>query len=100
MISSGEALMAKESPSYVSTRNTGCPIDMLTSSDSILQILKPHIPKGKTCFEILVKKAFRWHLETWENQTESIFKFKIKKKKKVKFQKRNSTLDQVLIPYF
>ena len=59
---------------------TRCPIDMLTSSDSILQILKPHIPKGKTCFEILVKKAFRWHLETWENQIGSIFKLNLKKK--------------------
>ena len=65
---------------------TRCPIDMLTSSDSILQILKPHIPKGKTCFEILVKKAFRWHLETWENQIGSIFKLNIKKS--VKFQKQ------------
>jgi hypothetical protein len=36
--------------------------------------------KSKTCFEILVKKAFRWHLETLENQIGSIFKLNIKKK--------------------
>ena len=35
---------------------------------------------SKTCFEILVEKSFRWHLETWENQIGSIFKLNIKKK--------------------
>ena len=52
---------------------------MLTTSDSIFYFLKPHISKSKTCFEILVKKSFRWHLETWENQIGSIFKLNIKK---------------------
>ena len=37
---------------------------MLTTSDSILKFLKPHISKSKTCFETLVKKSFKWHLET------------------------------------
>ena len=36
--------------------------------------------KSKPCFKILWKKAFRWHLETWENQIGSIFKLNIKKK--------------------
>ena len=36
--------------------------------------------KSKTCFEILVKKSFKWHLETQENQIGSIFKLNIKKK--------------------
>ena len=49
---------------------TGCPIDMLTTSDPILQFLKPHILKSKTCFKKFVKKAFRWHLETQQNQIE------------------------------
>ena len=44
--------------SYCKT-STGCPIDMLTTSDPILQFLKPHISKSKTCFEKFVKKAFR-----------------------------------------
>ena len=39
--------------------------------------------KSKSCFEILGKKAFKWHLETWKNQIGSIFKLKIKKKKKI-----------------
>ena len=39
--------------------HTECPIDMLTTSDSILQFLKPHISKSKTCFENLVKKIFQ-----------------------------------------
>ena len=43
-------------------------------------IFKTTYVKKKTCFEILVKKAFRWHLETWENQIGSIFKLNIKKK--------------------
>ena len=29
---------------------TECSTDMLTTSDSILQFLKPHIPKNKACF--------------------------------------------------
>ena len=33
----------------------GCPTDILTTSDSILKILKPHMPKSKTYFEILGK---------------------------------------------
>ena len=36
--------------------------------------------KSKLCFEILWKKAFRWHLETWGNQIGSIFKLNIKRK--------------------
>jgi hypothetical protein len=36
--------------------------------------------KSKPCFKILGKKAFRWHLKTWENQIGSIFKLNIKKK--------------------
>ena len=44
-----------------------------------------HISKSKPCFEILGKKAFRWHLETLE--IGSIFKLNIKKKS-VKFQKK------------
>ena len=32
---------------------TGCPIDMLTTSDQILKIEKSHMPKSKPCFEIL-----------------------------------------------
>ena len=59
---------------------TECPTNMLTTSDSIFYFLKPDMSKSKTCFEILVKKAFRWHLETWENQIGSIFKLNIKKK--------------------
>ena len=47
---------------------TGCPTDMLTTSDYILKIEKSHMSKSKPCFEILGKKAFRWHLETCENQ--------------------------------
>ena len=43
---------------------TECPTDMLTTSDSILKFLKPHISKNKPCFEILVNKSFKWHLET------------------------------------
>ena len=43
--------------------------------------------KSKPCFEIFVKKTFRWHLETQENQIESIFKLNFKKS--VKFQKKN-----------
>ena len=35
--------------------------------------------KSKTSFEILVKKAFRWHLEIWKNQIGSIFKLNVKK---------------------
>ena len=38
---------------------TGCPTDMLTTSDSIFYLLKPHISKSKTCFEILEKKIFQ-----------------------------------------
>ena len=56
---------------------TGCPIDMLTTSDPILQFLKPHILKSKTCFKKFVKKAFRWHLETQQNPIESISKFNL-----------------------
>ena len=36
---------------------TGCPIDMLTNSDSILKFLKSNMSKSKTYFEILGKKA-------------------------------------------
>ena len=32
---------------------TGCPIDMETRSDPILQFLNPHISKSKIIFEIL-----------------------------------------------
>ena len=32
---------------------TGCPTNMLTTSDSILEFLKPRVAKSKTCFEIL-----------------------------------------------
>ena len=42
---------------------TECPTDMLTTSDSILQFLKPHIPKSKTCFEILVKRAYLMRID-------------------------------------
>ena len=42
--------------------------------------------KSKPCFEILGKKTFRRHLETWENQIGSIFRLNIKKS--VKFQKK------------
>ena len=38
---------------------TGCPTDMETHLDPILQFLKPHISKSKTSFEKFVKKAFR-----------------------------------------
>ena len=37
------------------------------------------MPKSKPCFIILGKKAFRRHLETWENQIGSIFKLISKK---------------------
>ena len=57
---------------------TECPTQMGTTSSSIF-FLENTFVKNKTCFEILGKKAFRWHLETWENQIGSIFKFKIKK---------------------
>ena len=30
---------------------TGCPTDMLTSSDQILQFSNPHVSKSKTDFE-------------------------------------------------
>ena len=53
---------------------TGCPTDMETRSDQILQFSNPHMSKSKTCFEKFVKKSFRWHLETQENQIGSIFK--------------------------
>ena len=53
---------------------------MLTTSDSIFYFFKPDMSKSKTCFESLVKKSFRWHLKTWENQIWSIFKLNIKKK--------------------
>ena len=43
-----------------------------------MKIEKSHMSKSKPCFEILGKKAFRWHLETWENQIGSIFKLNIK----------------------
>ena len=42
---------------------TVCPTNILTNSDSILQYSKSYISKSKTCFENLVKKSFRWHLE-------------------------------------
>ena len=51
---------------------TECPTQMGTTSDSIFYFLKPHISKSKTCLKILVKKSFRWHLETWESQIGSI----------------------------
>ena len=35
--------------------------------------------KSKPCFEILGKTAFRWHLESWENQIGSIINLNIKK---------------------
>ena len=35
------------------TACTGCPIDMLTTSDQILKIEKSHMPKSKPCFKIL-----------------------------------------------
>ena len=56
---------------------TGCPTDMLSSSDPILQILKPHMSKSKTCFEQIVKNSFRLDLEIWKKS--SIFKLNIKK---------------------
>ena len=56
---------------------TECPTQRLTTSDQILKIEKSHMAKSKPCFEILELKSFRWHLETWENQIGSIFKFKI-----------------------
>ena len=31
---------------------TGCPIDMLTTSDQILKIEKSHMSKSKPCFKI------------------------------------------------
>ena len=34
----------------VNSTYTGCPIDMETHSDPILQFLDPHILKSKTCF--------------------------------------------------
>ena len=37
--------------------NTGCPTNILTTSDPILQCLKPHIKKGKIFFEKFVKKT-------------------------------------------
>ena len=61
-------------------RYTGCPTNMLTTSDSVFYSLKPDMSKSKTCFEILVKKAFRWHLETYENKIGSIFRINIKTK--------------------
>ena len=47
---------------------------MLTTSDSIFYFLKPDMSKSNTYFKIFGKKAFRWHLETQENQIGSIFK--------------------------
>ena len=52
--------------------------------------------KNKTCFKILVKKSFRWHLETWEKQIGSIFKLNIKKIGK--FQKKIGTIPPELAP--
>ena len=60
------------------SQNTGCPIDMETPWDPILQFLNPHISKCKTCFEKFKYKAFRWHLEVQQNQIESIFKLNFK----------------------
>ena len=48
----------------VCLKYTERPTDILTTSDAILQFLKPHISKSKTCFKKFVKKSFRWHLET------------------------------------
>ena len=45
-----------------------------------MKIEKSHMSKSKPCFYILGKKAFRCHLETWENQVGSTFKLNIKKK--------------------
>ena len=56
---------------------TECPTQRLTTSDQILKIEKSHMAKSKPCFEIFELKSFKWHLETWENQIGSIFKFKI-----------------------
>ena len=36
----------------------------IRTTNSIFYFFKPHISKNKTCFENLVKKSFRWHLET------------------------------------
>ena len=36
-------------------RNTECPTNMLTTSDSILKFLKSHASKRKTCFEISLR---------------------------------------------
>ena len=41
-------------------------------------IFKTHISKSKSCFEHIVKKSFRWHLENQQNYIESIFKLNIK----------------------
>ena len=48
--------------------NTGCPTDMVMPSDQILKIEKSHVSKSKPCFEILEKKALRWHFKTCKNQ--------------------------------
>ena len=47
------------------TPYTECPTDMLTTSNSFFFYFQNHIcmSKTKTCFGILVKKSFRWHLE-------------------------------------
>ena len=45
-----------------------------------MEIEKSHNSKSKPCFKILGKKAFRWHLEIWENQIGNIFRLNIKKR--------------------
>ena len=51
---------------------TECTADMGTHWNSILQFLKPHISKSKTCFENLVPRSLRWHLDI-EHGAKSFF---------------------------
>ena len=86
---------------------TECPTDMETHSNSIFYFLKPLMSKSKTYFEILVKKAFRWHLETKENQIWGIFRLNFKKKCQIPKKKfapyivvlKNRKLSSNVFPY-
>ena len=71
---------------------------MLTTFEPILQFLKPHISKSKACFEKFVKKSFRWHLETWQNEIVSIFKLNIKKYREMKLILPGGGVQVALLP--
>ena len=52
---------------------------MGTHCNSILQLIKPLISKSKACFENLVPRSFRWHLDIEQNLTAGNLKLDIKR---------------------